>query len=420
MIVQSTVYSKITRRLVPFLMLLYMVAFLDRVNISFAALTMNRDLGISDSLYGFAAGVFFLGYCLFEVPANKMLARVGARRWIAALLIAWGIVSVLTAFVPNRGVYVVARFLLGVAEAGFYPGVIFYLTLWLPPAVRTRVMALFMLAIPVSSCIGSPISAHILLMDQTGGLRGWQWLFLLEGSPAVLLGIATWFVLADNPQSAAWLSEGEKLELASAILPSSSTHGRITAGVWAELLRDSATYFLFSTGLYGLSFFLPKVLVSTGISATATGWWAAVPYAAAAAAMLLVSRVRPQRWLKAMFVCGALGFAGTAIFHSSAPALVCFALAAAGVFAAMPLFWSAATARMDSRIAGTAIAVINSVGAIGAFCGPFGIGWLRDATHTYDTGLWAIAGCVLAGAITASAETGVDAHLSSARTLPDT
>src|SRR5450631_177647 len=206
----SPLYRKVTLRLVPFLVLLYMVAFLDRVNISFAALTMNRDLGISESLYGFAAGVFFLGYCLFEVPANILLTRIGARRWIAALLIVWGAISVLTAFVPNRSIYVVARFLLGVSEAGFYPGVLFYLTLWLPRSIRARVMALFMLAVPVVSCIGSPISSHILLMDQVAGLKGWQWLFLLEGSPALFLGIATWFVLADGPESADWLSRTEK------------------------------------------------------------------------------------------------------------------------------------------------------------------------------------------------------------------
>ena len=188
----SPLYRKIAWRLVPFLVLLYMVAFLDRVNISFAALTMNRDMGISESLYGFAAGIFFLGYCLFEVPANMMLARMGARRWIAILLVAWGIVSVGTAFVANRPQYVAARFLLGVAESGFFPGVIFYLTIWLPRPMRARVLALFMLAVPLCTFIGSPISSHILLMNNVGGLKGWQWLFVLEGSPALILGIATW------------------------------------------------------------------------------------------------------------------------------------------------------------------------------------------------------------------------------------
>ena len=206
----SPLYRKIALRLIPFLMLLYMVAFLDRVNISFAALTMNRDLGISDSLYGFAAGIFFLGYCLFEVPANIMLVRLGARLWIALLLIVWGATSVGTAFVANQPRYVFARFLLGIAESGFFPGVIFYLTLWLPRRMRARTMGLFMLAVPLCNCIGSPISAHILLLDQAGGLKGWQWLFLLVGAPAVILGVVTLFNLADGPASARWLSENEK------------------------------------------------------------------------------------------------------------------------------------------------------------------------------------------------------------------
>ena len=194
-------YRKISRRLVPFLILLYLVGFLDRVNISFAALTMNRDLGIAESLFGLAAGVFFLGYFLFEVPSNLMLLRVGARRWIMLLMIAWGIVSVATAFVPGPTLYIVLRFLLGSAEAGFYPGVILYLTFWLPPSVRSSVMALFVTAIPLSNIIGSPISAQILQLDHLVGLRGWQWLFILEGSPAILLGFCVLFLLPDRPGS---------------------------------------------------------------------------------------------------------------------------------------------------------------------------------------------------------------------------
>ena len=397
----SSLHRKIALRLVPFLVLLYMVAFLDRVNISFAALTMNRDLGISERLYGFAAGVFFLGYCLFEVPANIMLARIGARRWIAALLIAWGAISVLTAFVPNRTVYVAARFLLGVAEAGFYPGVLFYLTLWLPRSVRTRVMAQFMLAIPVVSCIGSPISSHILLMDQIAGLKGWQWLFLLEGSPALFLGIATWFILADGPDSASWLSTAEKAQLADE-LRESAQPAHNTVAVWASTARDSAAYFLFSTALYGLSFWLPKILASAGVSRTATGWWAAVPYAAAVLAMYLAGRATRGAWLRVMYLVAAAGYAGVALFPARGVALASFSVAAAGVFAVLPLFWAAATSRMSSRIAGAAIAIINSVGAIGAFAGPFAMGWLHDVTRSYSAGLWAIAACMVLGALIVS------------------
>ena len=201
----SPLYRKIACRLVPFLMLLYMIAFLDRVNISFAALAMNRDLGFTESVYGFAAGVFFLSYCLFQVPANMALTRVGARRWLAILMVCWGIVTMGTAFVQSKSAYIGARALLGIAESGFYPGIIYYFTFWLPRALRTRFLSLFLLAVPLCNSIGSPISAHILLLDNYSGFLGWQWLFLLEGAPAVLLGIASWFFLADGPWSAGWL-----------------------------------------------------------------------------------------------------------------------------------------------------------------------------------------------------------------------
>ena len=210
----SPLYRKIAWRLVPFLMLLYMVAFLDRVNISFAALTMNRDLGFTESVYGFAAGVFFLSYCLFQVPANMALTRVGARRWLAILMVCWGIVTMGTAFVQSKSAYIGARALLGIAESGFYPGIIYYFTFWLPRALRTRFLSLILLAVPLCNSIGSPISAHILLLDNYSGFLGWQWLFLLEGAPAVLLGIASWFVLADGPWSAGWLSPAEKDQVA--------------------------------------------------------------------------------------------------------------------------------------------------------------------------------------------------------------
>jgi MFS transporter, ACS family, tartrate transporter len=235
----SPLYRKIAWRLVPFLMLLYMVAFLDRVNISFAALTMNRDLGISESLYGFAAGIFFLGYCLFEVPANLMLARMGARRWLAILLVVWGFVSVATAFISAKPQYVALRFLLGIAESGFFPGVIFYLTLWFPRAMRARMMALFMVATPLCNFLGSPISSHLLLMNQ-GGLRGWQWLFVLEGAPAILLGTISWFVLVDGPAAATWLSPAERTQLVRELEEDERPH-ESAPSVWLHVVQSSIT-----------------------------------------------------------------------------------------------------------------------------------------------------------------------------------
>jgi ACS family tartrate transporter-like MFS transporter len=392
-------YRKIARRLIPFLMLLYTVAFLDRVNISFAALTMNRDLGISETAYGFAAGVFFLSYCLFQVPANMMLARLGARRWLAILMVLWGIVSMGTAFVQSQPTYFGARFLLGITESGFYPGVIYYLTFWLPRPERARVLALFLLSLPLCNSIGSPISAHILLMDHVSGMKGWQWLFLLEGAPAVILGLGTWFILADNPWSAAWLSPAEKDLLAREMRGDDEIVRQRTGRAWAEIVRDSVAYFMWSTGIYGLSFWLPKILVASGASPLATGWWATLTFGVGALAMLWSSRQRHARSLPILFLAAAAGFCGAGVVHSLAGAVVCFCLASMGLLSSLPMFWSVAASRLSGKAAGAAIAIVNSVGAVGAFSGPYAMGWLHDATHSYSAGLWAIAACLALGAV---------------------
>ena len=395
----NPLYAKIARRLVPYLMLIYMVAFLDRVNISFAALTMNRDLHISETIYGFAAGVFFLSYCLFQVPANLTLARIGARRWLAIMMILWGIDCMATAFVAGAPSYIAARLLLGIAESGFYPGIIFYFTFFLPPSVRTRVLAMFLLALPLCNSLGSPISAHILLMDHTLGLKGWQWLFLIEGAPAILLGIATWFVLTDTPQSATWLSPTEKAQLERDMQAEQPRLTARSSRMWTTVVRDSAVYFLWSTGNYGLIFFLPKILAARGASPLATGWWATLTFGVGALAMFLASRNRGFRSMPVLFLVAGLGFAVVGLVPSLTAALAGFCVAAAGLMASVPMFWSLAASRFSGKAAGAAIAVVNSVGAVGAFCGPYAMGWLRDATHSYIAGLWGIAACLAIGAL---------------------
>jgi len=395
-IAMSPLYRKIAWRLVPFLVILYMVAFLDRVNISFAALTMNRDLGISDSVYGFAAGVFFLSYCLFEVPANLVLTRLGARRWLAILMVVWGFVSMGTAFVHTQSAYIAVRFLLGIAESGFYPGVIFYFTFWMPRGLRTRILALFLLAVPLCNSIGSPISAHILLLDSLGGLKGWQWLFLIEGAPAVLLGFATWFVLADGPWSARWLSSAEKDQVAKDRQDedgSQTGDGKQAANV----IRDCIIYFLWSSGNYGLTFWLPKILAAHGASTVATGWWGTVTFGFAALALWWASRRRTIRTLPLLFLVGAAGFVIAGLAHSAPLAALGFCIAAMGILAGLPMFWSMAASRLSGKAAGAAIALVNSVGAIGAFAGPSSMGWLHGVTHHYSAGLWAIAGAMTLG-----------------------
>jgi ACS family tartrate transporter-like MFS transporter len=394
----SPLYRKIAWRLVPFLMLLYMVAFLDRVNISFAALTMNRDLGISESAYGFAAGVFFLSYCLFEVPANLVLARMGARRWLAILMVIWGIVSMSTAFVHTEASYIGVRFLLGVAESGFYPGVIYYFTFWLPKTLRTRILALFLLAVPLCNSIGSPISAHILVLNNLSGLRGWQWLFLLEGAPALILGVAAWFLLADGPHSAHWLTAADKQQIEDDLNRDGAL--QIESGKQtAHIARDCIVYFLWSSGNYGLTFWLPKILSAHGASNVSTGWWASVTFGFGAIAMLWASRRRGFRTLPALFFTSTMGFAVAALAHSVLFAVAGFSLAAMGILASLPMFWSLAASRLSGKRAGAAIALVNSVGAVGAFAGPSAMGWLHDITHHYIAGLWAIAGAMALGGL---------------------
>jgi ACS family tartrate transporter-like MFS transporter len=379
-------------------MLLYMVAYLDRVNISFAALTMNLDLGISESVYGFAAGVFFLSYCLFEVPANLVLARIGARRWLAVLMVLWGFVSMGTAFIHTERAYIGVRFLLGIAESGFYPGVIYYFTFWLPRVLRTRILAMFLLAVPICNSIGSPISAHILVLDNFFGMRGWQWLFLLEGAPAIVLGVAAWFLLADGPWTAPWLSNAEKNEVA-ADLKSEEVLQQSAGKQGLHVARDCVIYFLWSSGNYGLTFWLPKILTGVGASDLATGWWGTATFGLGALAMLWASRRRSSRALPFLFFASTAGFVVVGLAHSVLLAVAGFGLAAMAILAALPMFWSLAASRLSGKAAGAAIALVNSVGAVGAFAGPSAMGWLHDVTHHYSAGLWAIAVAMAAGGV---------------------
>jgi MFS transporter, ACS family, tartrate transporter len=402
-------YRTISRRLMPFLVLLYFIAYLDRINIGFAALTMNRDLGIQPQLYGFAAGIFFVGYFFFEVPSNLMLLRIGARRWIMVIMIAWGVVSVATAFVPGPKSYIVLRFLLGAAEAGFYPGVILYLTFWLPPSVRSSVMAMFVTANPLSSIIGAPLSAQILRLHSFGGLKGWQLLFLIEGAPAILLGAFVFFLLPDVPDHARWLTNEQKRRLADDLRattrPHTGDHSLLDAfTAQPRVYGWSLAYFLLMLGSYTLSFWIPTVLASHGVGLTGVGWLAALPYCLAIVAMILWShhsdRHRERRiHLAAGYAACACGFLIAAFAPNAVVATVGFSVAAIGFLCALPVFWSASTLELAGPMVAAHIAVINSIGNLGGFFGPFAMGWLRDNTHGYFAGLVTIAVCLFGGAI---------------------
>jgi ACS family tartrate transporter-like MFS transporter len=395
---------KIAWRLIPFMGLLYFVAFLDRVNIGFAALTMNAELGLTKSMYGLASGIFFLGYVLFEVPSNLIMERVGARLWIARIMISWGLLSAGTAFVTSPNQLYTLRFLLGVAEAGFFPGMILYLTYWFPAAWRGRILSAFMVAIPVSSAIGSPVSTSILSM-QAHGLHGWQWMFLLEGTPAVLCGVAVLVFLRDGPRKAAWLTNEEKEwlenELArerSSALPSHSVLAALRESrVWLLGL----VYFGLLVGMYGYGFWLPQIVKGFGeLSNLEVGFISAIPYAAAAFTMFLWSRhsdrTGERSWHIALpaFV-GAVGLAASAYFgNSPALALAALSLSAIGVYAALPVFWTLPTSLLAGSAAAAGIALVNSIGNTGGFFGPMLVGYVTDATGGYGAALWTLAALV--------------------------
>ena len=404
--------AKVRRRLIPFLILCYFVSYLDRVNIGFAGLTMNADLGIGPEAFGFTAGIFFLGYCLFEVPSNVMLARFGARIWIARIMITWGLVSMATAFVTGATSLAVARFLLGVAEAGFFPGIIYYLTRWVPAAERARTVSAFMVAVPVSALIGAPLSGWILdAFQDAGGLKGWQWLFIVEALPAVLLGVAAYFFLDDRPDDARWLTADERAALAQIIAEEdqakAAAHGMTLRDALTDLriLCLSLVYFGIVCGLYSLTFWTPQIVKAFGFSNTATGFVAAVPFLFGAAAMIFWGRHSDKTGERVWHVAlpsflGAAGLMAGSLVSEPAFALLALTVAALGIFAALPTFWTLPTAILSGTAVAGAIALINSIGNIGGFAGPYVVGWLKGAGFETGAAVAAIASVmVLCGVV---------------------
>ena len=407
---ESRLYARVTRRLIPVLFACYVAAFLDRVNVSFAKLQMLTDLRFSETVYGLGAGIFFIGYFLFEVPSNIMLHRVGARLWIARVMLTWAVISAAMVFVTSpRGFYLL-RFLLGVAEAGFFPGVILYLTYWYPSDRRAAIIALFMTGIPVAGVIGGPISGWILkAMAGVHGLAGWQWLFLLEALPSFVLGVAVLVYLDDGIARARWLAAEEKEILAARIAEDqkhASSHslwdGFTNPSVWFL----SAIYFCLIAGLYGAGFWLPTLIRRTGVeSPLAIGVLTVLPNAVAAALMVTISRrsdrMRERRWhLVTPALVGAAGWLVTVRYgRDTAIALSGMSLAMAGVTTSLSQFWCLPTAILADAAAATGIAVINSIGNLAGFLGPWMIGWLVDRTGSTDVGVYALAGVMAIGSM---------------------
>ncbi|MDP9932624.1 MFS transporter [Variovorax paradoxus] len=403
-------YSKVFWRIVPLLMLCYVVAYLDRVNVGFAKLQMSQDLGFSETVFGLGAGLFFIGYFLFEVPSNVLLHRVGARVWIARIMITWGVMSAAFAWVQTPTTFYVMRFLLGIAEAGFYPGVILYLTYWYPAQRRAKIIALFMSAIPVAGIFGNPLSGWIMdLFHGASGFHGWQWMFIIEAVPALVMGLVVLAFLDNGIRSAKWLSEGEKQLLESEIATDQKgTQSKHAIGaifgdkrVWLMCL----IYFCFVMGQYGLTFWMPTLIKSTGVTGNLNiGLFSAIPFGCAIVAMNLVGRSadarRERRWhliVPALF--GAAGFVVAASYsHNTIVSVAALSLAAAGVLTCAPLFWSLPTSFLSGAAAAVGIAAINSVGNLAGFVSPYLIGYLKDTTHSTQTGMYVLAGMLVVGA----------------------
>lgn len=407
---EGATYSKVAWRLLPFLFLCYVCAYLDRINVSFAKLQMSSDLGFSDAVYGLGAGIFFVGYLLFEVPSNIILLKVGARRWIARIMVTWGIISAGMMFVSGPVSFYILRFLLGVAEAGFIPAILLYLTYWFPNKRRSKVTALFLTGIPMSGVIGGPLSGWIMhRFDGAAGWAGWQWLFLLEGLPTLLVGAMAWFYLDDKVADAKWLTAAEKARIQrdlAAEQQGQHLHSIRDGLTNPKVLLLSCLYFFFTMGLYGISFWLPSLVKASGVTDNFdVGLLSAVPYLAATIGMILFSRssdaTGERRWH--LFAAGglaAIGLYGSVVYaHNTTFALVALTIGTVGVMASISQFWVLPPAILSGGAAAAGIALVNSVGSVSGVVSPYLIGWAQTATASTGAGVLALVACLVFGSL---------------------
>ena len=408
--INSKTEGLIHARLLPFLCLLFIVNYLDRTNVAMAKLTMMTDAHLTNATYGFGAGLFFIGYFLFEVPSNLILHRVGARRWIARIMITWGICSAAMFLTRSPATFNVLRFLLGVAEAGFFPGIVLYLTYWIPARRRARTLALFLTSTALSGVIGNPLAGELLRLDGIGGLHGWQWLFILEGVPPVVLGI---FILASNilpdrPADAQWLSADQAKSIEEELIrdgehPQVSHVNELRAAADGRLALLSAIYFLLIMGLYGFVYWVPSIVKGlTHSDDTTVGFISAVPFVVGAITMVAIGAhsdgASRRRWhVAACAIVGAIGMAILAASTGAAAGIAALCLAAIGIFGALGPFWAIPTRYLRGAAAAGGIAVINSTGALSGFVAPYAIGWAKDATGSFAAGLLVVAASLALG-----------------------
>ncbi|MEX3812940.1 MFS transporter [Paraburkholderia sp. BR13439] len=407
---EARTYAKVARRLIPFLMLCYLGAYLDRVNVGFAKLQMLNDLHFSETVYGMGAGIFFLGYFLFEVPSNVILHRVGARRWLARIMLTWAVISASFVFVRTPTAFYVLRFLLGVAEAGFAPGVILYLTYWFPAQRRAKALSLFFMAIPLAGIIGGPLSGAIMhSLHDALSMSGWKWLFLLEALPSLVLGIAILLYLDDGIAKAKWLNDAEKTLLTRNVANDAQqtvTHVSIRDFIGdRRLWLMAAIYFCVVLGQYGLTFWLPTIIRKAGVADPLwVGLFTAIPYLCAIVALPLIGmsadRRRERRFHLAIpMLVAAAGFATLPLLGSVGASIVCLSVASAGILASSSQFWSLPTALLGGMSAAAGIAAVNCFANLAGFFSPAIVGWLNDLTGKSTAGLIFISAAVTLGAL---------------------
>lgn len=409
--IERSTIAALRRRLLPFLFVLFVVNFLDRVNVGFAALRMNAELGFTPEVFGFGVGLFFVAYLLFEIPSNIVLQKVGARFWIARIMVTWGAVSTATAFVSGTASFYVLRFLLGLAEAGFVPGILLYLSTWFPAQARAGAIARFMMASAISLVIGAPLSGALLSIGTVFGMSGWQWMFVLEGVPSILLGIVAFRYLTDRPQDAAWLTDEQRAWLVATLhreVAKRAEEKVVSLGAAFRhpgLWTIGGVYFCIGLSFYGVSFWLPQIIRQlSGLSPLAIGLLTAVPFVGAAAAMVLngrhSDRTGERRWhIAVSCFFGALGFVIGAAAPSPTIAFLGLCIGAAGIWGSIGVFWSLPMEFLGGTAAAGGIALVNSLGNIGGFAGPYLIGWLRTHSADFGTALLLIAAVLVAGSL---------------------
>ncbi|HEV7835137.1 MAG TPA: MFS transporter [Caballeronia sp.] len=414
---ETRTLGRVTKRLVPFLILCYFIAYLDRVNVGFAALQMNKDLGLSSSAFGFGAGIFFIAYFFFEVPSNLLLEKFGARRWIARIMFTWGILAGAMAFIPGISrvtglsaahVFYTLRVLLGIAEAGFFPGIIFLLTLWFPAAYRARVVGYFMVAIPLSTVIGAPISGALLNLDKVANLAGWQWVYLIEALPALFLSFVVLFYLTDKPADATWLAPEERDWLVTRQAQERAQREAVRSFSVREALFNprvlavALIYFGANATNYGLSFFLPQIVKGFGLGNVQTGLVTSLPYIVGAFSMILwgrrSDRKLERKWHVAIpLLVAAGGIAASTALDDPVLKMIALSIAGFGIFGCLPVIWTLPAAFLSGAAAAGGIAAVNSLGNLAGFFGPYAMGWIKDSTGSFAAGLLCLSGAGLIG-----------------------